>query len=151
MSGIAAADTGREADGVVRGYTAGVFDMFHIGHLRILKRASRHCDHLTVGVTTDELSLSRKKKKPVVPWEERAAIVGQVRYVDEVVPQTSMDKVAAWHRHHFHVMFVGDDWRGSPTWIELEKAFAELGVVVHYFPYTPHTSSTSLRVKVFGT
>lgn len=135
----------------VMGYTAGVFDMFHIGHLNILRNASRHCDRLVVGVTTDELAASRKGKTPIVPWSERAEIVASSRYVDDVVPQSVIDKVAAWERHRFDVIFVGDDWKGSEVWNDLEQRFAELGVRVHYFPYTPHTSSTVLRDRIFGT
>ncbi len=134
----------------VRGYTSGVYDMFHIGHLNILRNASLECDELVVAVTTDELALSRKGKTPIVPWAERAEIVQSCRYVDRVVAQTSMDKVAAWHDQHFDVMFVGDDWKGSQAWQDLEVRFAELGVRIHYFPYTQHTSSTALRARVFG-
>jgi len=135
----------------VHGYTAGVFDMFHIGHLNILRRASLHCDLLTVAVTTDELSEARKGKRPIVPYDERAEIVRQVSYVDQVVPQETMDKVAAWKEHRFDVMFVGDDWRGTPSWNRLELEFEPLGVRIHYLPYTAHTSSTSLRARLFGT
>src|SRR5690349_6352897 len=96
----------------VVGYTTGVFDLFHIGHLNVLKRASEVCDELIVGVTTDELSESRKGKRPIVPEAERMEIVANVRYVDRVVPQVDMDKMGAWHALQFHVMCVGDDWRG---------------------------------------
>lgn len=134
----------------VIGYTAGVFDMFHIGHLNILRSSSRLCDTLLVAVTTDELAEARKKKKPIVPWAERAEIVSSCRYVDHVVPQNDMDKFAAWQQHRFNVIFVGDDWKGTASWDSLEARFADLGVAVNYLPYTPHTSSTALRDRIFG-
>jgi glycerol-3-phosphate cytidylyltransferase len=127
------------------GYTTGVYDMFHVGHLNILRNARAQCDHLIVGVTTDEMSESRKGKRPVVPTAERMQIVESIRFVDQVVPQTSSDKMQAWRDHRFDVMFVGDDWKGTPTWDALEAEFAKLGVEIVYFPYTTHTSSTMLR------
>lgn len=139
-----AGDPGRP----VVGYTTGVYDMFHIGHLNIFSNASLHCDTLVVGVTTDELTESRKGKRPLIPFEERCEIVRSIRFVDRVVPQASMDKIEALEQIGFDVVFVGDDWRGTPTWNRIEADFAEHGVRVHYFPYTPHTSSTSLRSKV---
>ena len=131
------------------GYTTGVYDMFHVGHLNILRRARENCDHLIVGVTTDELSLSRKGKLPIVPFLERMEIVQNVRYVDEVVPQAHMAKLEAWNNLRFDVMFVGDDWRGSPAWTALEEQFSAVGVEIAYFPYTEHTSSSLLRQRVF--
>jgi len=127
------------------GYTTGVFDMFHVGHLNILRNARSRCDHLIVGVTTDALCQSRKRRVPVIPEGERLQILEAVRYVDEVVLQDSYDKLAAWDEHHFDVMFVGDDWRGTPEWDQYERQFADVGVEVVYFPYTVHTSSTLLR------
>lgn len=127
------------------GYTTGVFDLFHIGHLNVLRRARAECDRLIVGVTTDELCLSRKKKTPVIPFEERIEIVRQIKYVDEAVAQETMDKMAAWEEYRFHKMFVGDDWKGSPKWVELEAEFLKKSVEIVYFPYTAHTSSTMLR------
>jgi glycerol-3-phosphate cytidylyltransferase len=127
------------------GYTSGVFDLFHIGHLNILQRARAECDHLIVAVTSDTLSASRKGKTPIIPLPERMEIVAALRCVDEVVVQEDMDKYGAWERHRFHRMFVGDDWRGSPSWVALEERFRPLGVEVVYFPYTAHTSSTRLR------
>lgn len=127
------------------GYTAGVYDLFHIGHVNVLKRAKSACDHLIVAVTTDELAQQQKGRLPVIPFSERCAIVSSVRWVDQVVPQTSMDKLEAWQAHRFHRMFVGDDWKGTPRWTELERRFEPLGVEIVYFPYTEHTSSTKLR------
>lgn len=125
------------------GYTTGVYDLFHIGHLNLLKRAKLECDYLIVGVTTDELSLSRKGKKPVIPFVERLDIVGSIKFVDEVVPQTNMDKMEAWNNLKFNKMFVGDDWKGK--WDSIEKDFSKIGVEIVYFSYTKHTSSTLLR------
>ena len=127
------------------GYTTGVYDMFHVGHLNILKRAKLECDYLIVGVTTDEICEKRKGKKPIIPFPERMEIVEHIEFVDEVVPQVNMDKIEAWNNLKFDKVFVGDDWRGSEEWNRLEKDFAERGVEVVYFPYTRHTSSTKLR------
>lgn len=132
----------------VIGYTTGVFDMFHIGHLNILRRAKEQCDYLIVGVSTDELCASYKHKKPIIPYEERKAIVEAIRYVDEVVPQIDRDKYGAWERIRFDRMFVGDDWKGSPLFSELEEKFKQVGVEIIYFPYTRGTSSTELRDKL---
>ena len=91
------------------GYTTGVFDMFHVGHLNILKRAKEQCDYLIVGVSTDELCESYKHKKPIVPFEERKAIIESIRYVDQVVPQLNRDNFAAWEKYHFDKLFVGNE------------------------------------------
>lgn len=130
------------------GYTAGVFDMFHIGHLNILRQAKERCDYLIVAVSTDELCESYKKKKPIVCYDERKEIVESIKYVDEVVPQIDRNKFGAWERVGFNVMFVGDDWKGSPLFSELEERFKEVGVRIEYFPYTRGTSSTILREKL---
>lgn len=126
------------------GYTTGVYDLFHIGHLNLLRRAKEQCDYLIVGVTVDEL-VAYKHKKAVIPFNERAAIVEAIRYVDKVVPQVSMDKIQAWNEHQFDVMFVGDDWKGTDKWNAYEMEFQELGVEIVYFPYTKGTSSTLLN------
>ena len=134
----------------VVGYTTGVFDMFHIGHLNILRNARSACDYLIVGVTTDELAVRRKGRAPIVPLFERMEIVQNVRFVDDVVPQTTMDKMEAWRKLKFDVMFVGDDWKGSEAWAAYEREFGDVGVQLTYLPYTGHTSSHLLRSKVFG-
>ena len=133
----------------VIGYVPGVFDMFHIGHLNLLRRAREHCDFLIAGVTTDELAESRKGRSPIVPLLERMEIVQNVRYVDGVVPQASMDKMAAWRNLRFDRMFAGSDWRGTPQWTRMEAEFSLLAVEIMYFPYTEVTSSTMLRRSVF--
>jgi len=126
------------------GYTTGVFDMFHIGHLNIIKRAKEQCEKLIVGVTSDEL-VSYKNKKAIIPYEERVAIIESIKYVDQTVPQESMDKMLAWEKYKFDVMFVGSDWKGTEKWNKLEKQFAKVGVDIVYFPYTTKTSSTKIR------
>jgi glycerol-3-phosphate cytidylyltransferase len=126
------------------GYTTGVFDLFHIGHLNLLRKAREKCDYLIVGVTTDEL-VSYKHKKAVIPFEERMKIVEAIRYVDQVVPQSDMNKFEAWERLKFDVMFVGDDWKGHPKWSEFEKQFSRVGVEITYFPYTKGTSSSLIN------
>ena len=130
---------------MIIGYTTGVFDLFHIGHLNILKRAKEKCDFLIVGVSTDELVMQYKNKTPVISFEERVQIVEAIKYVDKVVPQTHRDKFAAWEEYKFDRMFVGDDWKGSPLFMELEEKFKPFGVEIVYFPYTEGTSSTMLK------
>ena len=127
------------------GYTTGVFDLFHIGHLNILRNAKLECDHLIVGITTDELSLKEKGRMPVIPFAERMAIVESIQYVDSVVPQINYDKIEAWNNLKFNIMFVGDDWKGTEKWNKLDKKFSEHGVKISYFPYTQHTSSSRIR------
>ena len=126
------------------GYTTGVYDMFHIGHLKLLKRAKEQCEFLIVGVTSDEL-VSYKNKKAIIPHKERMEIVESIKYVDQVVSQENMDKMEAWKEYKFDVMFVGSDWKGTDKWNELEKQFGKVGVDIVYFPYTQRTSSTKLR------
>jgi glycerol-3-phosphate cytidylyltransferase len=127
------------------GYTTGVFDLFHIGHLNIIRRAKEMCDYLIVGVSTDELVGEYKNKKTVIPYAERASIVGALRYVDEVVPQTDRDKVAAFKKYKFDVMFVGDDWKGDKLFMDVELELNKHGASVIYFPYTKNVSSSLLK------
>ena len=126
---------------MIVGYTSGVYDLFHIGHLNLLKNAKGMCDKLIVGVTTDEL-VSYKNKKSVIPFEERMEIVRNIKQVDAVVPQKNMNKMEAWKSLQFDVMFVGDDWKGTEKWQEIEAEFEKLRVKIVYFPYTKTTSST---------
>jgi glycerol-3-phosphate cytidylyltransferase len=126
------------------GYTAGVFDLFHVGHLQLIKRAKEQCEHLIVAVSTDELVMEYKHKKPVIPFDERVEIVRAIRYADEVVPQYNRNKREALTRFGFDAMFVGDDWKGSALFTQLEKEFNNLGVDIVYLPYTHGTSSTLL-------
>ena len=129
---------------MIIGYTTGVYDMFHIGHLNIIRSAKEQCDYLIVGVSTDELVRLDKKKTPVIPYEERAAIVAALKYVDRVVPQTDKNKFGAWEKYHFNKMFVGDDWKGTPQWVKYEEEFKPVGVEIIYLPHTDGISSTQL-------
>ena len=126
------------------GYTSGVYDLFHIGHLNLLKNAKGLCDKLIVCVTSDEL-VTYKNKKPIIPHLERMEIVRNIRQVDAVVPQNDMDKFRMWERLKFDVMFVGDDWFESEKWKELDGKFKEVGVKIIYFPYTKGVSSTLIN------
>lgn len=132
------------------GYTTGVYDMFHVGHLRIIKRAKEMCEYLIVGVSTDELVQSYKNKTPIIPFENRVEIVAACRYVDEVVPQTTMDKLEAWKNLKFDVMFHGDEWKGTPLYNKYEEEFAKVGAEIVYFKHTEGVSSTLLVKKVNG-
>jgi glycerol-3-phosphate cytidylyltransferase len=127
------------------GYTAGAFDIFHIGHLNLIKRSKDNCDYLIVGVTTDELIKKTKKRSSVVPFSERFEIVSSIRYVDEVVVQDDLDKVLAWKKYHYNRLFSGDDWKNNPRWIGYENELRKVGVDVVYFPYTKETSSTKIQ------
>lgn len=127
------------------GYAAGAFDLFHVGHLNLLRRAKQQCDVLIAGVVSDEMLREVKGVEPVVPTEERAEIVRNLRFVDQVHIETSPSKLEAWREVRFTHFFKGDDWRGTPKGLLLEEQFAEVGVEITYLPYTMHTSSTALR------
>lgn len=135
---------------MVIGYTTGVYDMLHIGHLNILRRAKEQCDYLVVGVSTDELVQKDKNKTPIIPFAERCAIVEAIKYVDKVVPQFDKNKMAAWEKYHFNKMFVGSDWKGTDAWNRFEKEFKPLGVEIVYLDHTDGISSTILRKKING-
>ncbi len=129
------------------GYTTGVFDMFHIGHLNILRRAKEMCDYLIVGVSTDQTVENYKHKTPIIKFEERCAIVEAIRYVDKVVPQTSMNKMEAYKELKFDALFHGNDWQGSNMYNQIVKEFSEIGVDVVFLPHTDGISSTLIREK----
>ena len=132
------------------GYVPGAWDMFHIGHVNILRRAREHCDHLIAGVVLDEVLEVAKGRLPVVPHAERMEIVGAMDCVDEVVTDSSSDKFVMWEKLRFDVLFKGDDWKGTPKGDRLEASLGAVGVQVVYFPYTVHTSSTMLRQLIGG-
>jgi len=132
------------------GYTTGVFDLFHIGHLNVLRNAKAQCNYLIVGVSTDELVEQYKHKKPIIPFEERKAIVEAISYVDEVVPQTSMDKFAAWENLKYNALFHGDDWKNSEMYNKYIEEFAGTGVELVFLPHTDGTSSTLLTEVLHG-
>ena len=128
---------------MIIGYTAGVFDLFHIGHLTLLKNAKGMCDKLIVGVTTDDLVLY-KGKHAMIPFSDRSEIVRSIKYVDAVVPQYDMDKLTMCKKLGATIMFVGDDWYQTDKWEEYENAFSEEGIKIVYFPYTKGISSTKI-------
>lgn len=127
------------------GYAPGAYDLFHIGHLNILRHARSQCDYLVAGVVSDEMAELAKGRRPVIPLVERLEIVRHVKYVDAAFVETVPDKLETWKQVRFDVLFKGDDWRGTPKGDRLERDFAGVGVEIVYFPYTMHTSSTQLR------
>lgn len=135
-------------DKVIIGYTAGAFDVFHIGHLNLIKRAKENCDFLIVGVTSDELIQKTKNKVPLSNIEERMEIISSIKYVDRVVIQDDLDKVAAWKKYRYDKLFSGDDWKNNERWKKYEDELAKYDVQVVYFPYTKAVSSTKLQEYV---
>lgn len=132
------------------GYTTGVFDMFHIGHLNLLRKAKENCDYLIVGISTDDVVKSYKHKSPVIPFQERMEIVKELRCVDQVVSQTSMDKMVAWEEYHFDVLFHGSDWKGSTMYDEIIEQFRKINVDVVFLPHTEGISSTQLSEIIYN-
>ena len=133
------------------GYTSGVYDMFHIGHLNVIKNAKERCDYLIVGVSTDEVVEKNKNKKPIIPFNERVAIVEAIRFVDKVVPQERYDiegKIKTVLKYKIDIMFVGSDWQGSDKWNKIEEELDKVGCKVVYLPHTDGISSTILRDKI---
>lgn len=141
-AGLAAVDPVADQ---LRGYVPGAWDMFHVGHLNLLRRARTHCGELVVGVVSDEALFEMKGKYPIVPLEERMEIVAAIGIVDSVVVDFSLNKLEVWQRVQFDVLFKGDDWQGTAKGRRLESDMAKVGARVHYFPYTEQTSSTELR------
>lgn len=131
------------------GYTAGTFDLFHIGHLNLLQNAKERCNRLIVGVNSDELVMCYKNKHPIIPASQRADIVAALRVVDSAFIVDTLDKVEAYRRFGFDVVFIGDDWRGNPRWVETERDLAAYGVKVCYLPYTKSISTTRIA-KIIG-
>lgn len=130
------------------GYTSGVYDMFHVGHLNIIKNAKEQCDYLIVGVTTDELCLKRKNKTPIICEEDRKSIVEAIKYVDKVIFQEDMDKLSVVKKYDVDAVFVGADWKGTDSWNSYEKEFAKVNCDVVYLDYTDGISSTILRERL---
>lgn len=129
------------------GYAPGAYDLFHVGHLNLLRRVRLECDYLIAGVVSDQVALEQKGRLPVVPEDERLEIVASLDVVDEAVMEWTTDKLETWERVRFDVIFKGSDWIGSPKWTELEREFAQRGVRVVYLPYTHHVSTTLLRAR----
>ena len=135
-----------KSDKKIIGYTCGSFDMFHVGHLNILRNAKSMCDHLIVAVTIDGI-VSHKKEKCVIPYEHHIEIVRSIRCVDTAIPQNEIDKVRAYEKIKYDILFVGDDWYESPTWMKYEKILKNYGVKIIYFPYSKQMSTTEIRNK----
>ena len=129
----------------VIGYTQGTFDMFHIGHLNLIKNAKRHCDYLVVGVNSDDLVESYKNKRPIIPLDERVEIMRAIKYVDEVIVTNTLDKKEIWEKVRFNEIYIGDDWKGNERWEKTGKEMEQLGAKLVFLPYTKDTSSTMLR------
>ncbi len=127
------------------GYTGGVFDLFHVGHVNLLNRAADKCDYLIVGVSTDELCFSYKHKTPTIPFKDRLKIVKNIKVVDKVVCQDTLDHTINWEKYRFHKLFVGTDWKGSERWTKWEQLLRAKGVEIIYLPYTQHVSSTKIK------
>lgn len=134
--------TGNKKSKSIIGYTTGVFDMFHVGHLHILKNAKTNCDYLIVGVSTDKLVQSYKNKTPIIPFEHRIEIISSLKCVDKVVSVTHRDKKQSFIDVGYDVLFVGDDWKGTPIFDELEEYIKINGARIVYFPYTKNVSSS---------
>ena len=132
------------------GYTQGVFDLFHIGHLNLLRKAKEQCDFLIVGVNSDELVESYKHKTPVIPGEQRKEIVEAIRVVDQCILVDTLDKEVIWKEHPFDAIFIGDDWKGNERWKQTEEVLARHGAKVVYLKYTEGISSSALRQKISG-
>ena len=132
----------------VIGYTQGTFDMFHIGHIYLIKNAQRHCDYLVVGVNSDDLVESYKNKRPIIPLDERVEIMRAIKYVDEVIVTNTLDKKEIWEKVRFNEIYIGDDWKGNERWEKTGKEMEQLGAKLVFLPYTKDTSSTMLREKL---
>lgn len=127
------------------GFTDGVYDMFHVGHLNMIRRSKEFCDYLIVGVHSDEIVESYKHRKTVINEHDRCEIVGAIKEVDRAVINYTRDKLKLWELYHFDVVFIGDDWKGTERWNNFEKILAEKGVSVEYLPYTQGVSTTQIR------
>lgn len=133
------------------GFTDGVYDMFHVGHLNMIREAKKRCDYLIVGVHSDEIVEGYKHRTPIIREEDRREIVGAIREVDKAVINRTRDKMTLWELHHFDTIFIGDDWKGTERWINFEKELAKIGVNVEYIPYTKGISTTQIRQRIMET
>lgn len=130
------------------GFTDGVYDMFHVGHLNMIREAKKRCDYLIVGVHSDEIVEGYKNRKTIINENDRREIVGAIKEVDKAVINYTRDKIALWEKYHFDVIFIGDDWKGTERWINFERELAKIGVTVEYIPYTKGISTTQIREQI---
>lgn len=130
------------------GYTTGTFDLFHVGHLNIIREAKKQCDKLIVGVHSDEWVYHLKKKFPVINFEDRKTILEAIKYVDLVIKNETLDKISVWKEYGFDVVFSGDDYKGSELWKGFEEEYRKVGVDVVYIPYTKSISSSKIKEKL---
>ncbi len=133
---------------MIIGYTTGVFDLFHIGHLNIIQRSKALCDFLIVGISTDELVFKEKKHYPIISFSDRCSIVQSIKYVDKIVPQVNKNKLEAWQKLKFNKMFVGSDWKGTDAWKQYEIDFKDKHVDIIYLDHTDGISSSILKEKL---
>ncbi len=133
---------------MIIGYVSGSWDMFHIGHLNLLRRSKAKCDFLIVGVNTDERIIEQKNREPIFSYSERAAIVEACKYVDKVIPQNDSDRLKTWGEYHFNRLFAGSDWKNTERWDNYKKQLEPLGVEIIFFPRTKGISSTKLRQTI---
>jgi glycerol-3-phosphate cytidylyltransferase len=133
---------------MIIGYTSGVFDLFHAGHLNLLEKSKSMCDKLIVGVTTDEYCIEYKNKAPIIKYNDRSRIINSLKCVDIVIPQENHDKFNTWEKIKFDIMFVGDDWFKTEKWEKYDKQFKNVNVKIIYFPRTPDISSSELSIKI---
>lgn len=130
------------------GYTDGVYDLFHVGHLNMIMEAKKHCDFLIVGVHSDKIVNEYKNRETIINEKDRAIIVGAIKHVDKVVINNTRDKLELWKLYHFDVVFIGDDWKGTERWNKFEVELSKIGVDVVYIPYTKGISTTKIRNKI---
>lgn len=134
---------------LVTGYTTGVYDLFHVGHLNLLRAAKAQCDRLVVGVSTDAV-VAAKHKRAVIPYEDRVAIVRAIKFVDAVIPQTTTNKIEEYEKLQYDILFVGDDWYKDPRWTDYRDTLGNHGVKVIFLPYTDRVSTTSINNIIAG-
>ena len=130
------------------GYTAGVFDLFHVGHLNLIERCKEMCDYLIIGVCDDDYVRNIKKKEPVIKEDDRVRILNALKAVDEAVLvnyEITDNKMLALDKFKFDVLFSGDDWKGTERYLKTEEQFAKVGVAIEYLPYTHGVSSSQIK------
>ena len=130
------------------GYTQGTYDLFHMGHLNLIKHAKEQCDYLIVGINSDNLVKQYKNKKANIPENDRAKIVEALKYVKKVIIVDTLDKKNILNLIHFDVIFIGDDWKGNERWKNTEEELGKVGVPVIYLPHTNGISTSRIIQKI---